>query len=104
MEKLPPRRREDRRHKVAKPPTSSHAAHEGRKNMALVRRGIASAFLASASLISLGLVAEPALAQTQGAAAASGPSAVETVTVTATRRAEDKQKVGVSLTAITEAD
>jgi len=68
--------------------------------MAFARRGIARALFASASLLSIGVIVEPATAQT--ATASSGSSGIETVTVTATRRATDKQKVGVSLTAVTE--
>jgi iron complex outermembrane receptor protein len=73
----------------------------GEEDMLFARRGITRALLASASLFSLGVIAEPATAQTQVADASTGSSSgVETVTVTATRRAVDAQKVAVSLTAI----
>lgn len=68
--------------------------------MAYAYRGIARTFLASASIFGMGLVVQPASAQTDNPKAGS----IEEVTVTATRRDENQQKVGVSLTAITDAD
>ena len=59
--------------------------------------------LARAALIALSspalLCAQPALAQTTAPAAA-GSGELTTVTVTANRRVEDQQKVGVSVTAL----
>lgn len=66
------------------------------------RTHIATAALATASVAALMALSAPALAQTQVAAADGGSDGIEMVTVTATRRAVDEQKVGVSLTAITQ--
>lgn len=72
--------------------------------MAYAQRGFVRALLVSASFAAVGMAAGPATAQTQTKSTASSGSGIEEVTVTATRRATDKQKVGVSLTALTQED
>ena len=63
---------------------------------------IATAALATVSFAALMAFSAPAAAQTQVAAVSGSSDQVELVTVTATRRAVDQQKVGVSLTAVTQ--
>ncbi|MDE2463895.1 MAG: TonB-dependent receptor [Alphaproteobacteria bacterium] len=69
------------------------------------RRSAASAALAGASVAALALfsttVAAQAQTSTKAAAKAAASDTIETVTVTATRRAEDQEKVAVALTAVT---